>query len=453
MARFFGSNGVRGIVNKELTLELATGIAASAASILGKEIALCRDARTSSPMLNEAITASLLSIGCNVNDMGILPTPVLQYNIKILGLDGGIMITASHNPPEFNGIKIMAADGVEVSKETELQIEELYLNGGPKPVAWDQIGSVKKIDVIETYVKAVLSQVNCSTIKKAGLKVAIDTGNGVAVFTAPLVARYLECGVFTINTDLDGRFPGRGSEPLVDNLKGLKELIKASNSHFGIAFDGDGDRSIIMDEKGAAVWGDQSLALVASEYMKDHPGVTVVTAVSSGRCLADVVESYGGKVHWTQVGSVIVSRTMVDNGYMLGGEENGGIMYGPHLQVRDGTMTMALFLDILAKKRMPLSELMAELPKYYKVKDGIYCPNQLKKKVLDELQNRVKAPKIDTMDGLKLYFEDQSWILIRPSGTEPKFRVYSEARNKKRAKDLIDIHRELVKEIIESIKN
>jgi phosphomannomutase/phosphoglucomutase len=450
MGRFFGSNGVRGIINQEFTLELATGIASSAASILGKEIALGRDARTSSPMLHDAITASILSIGCNIRDMGILPTPALQYNVKALGLDGGIMITASHNPPEFNGVKVMAADGVEVSKETEGQIEALYLNGGPSLVPWDEIGTIKKVNVIEAYISAVLRNVNKNQIEESGLKVAIDTGNGVSVAVAPQIASRLGCGVFTINTELDGRFSGRGSEPRVDNLGDLKALIKASESDFGIAFDGDGDRSILMDEKGNAVWGDQSLALVAREFMKKHPGETVVTAVSSGRCLSDVVEAYGGMVHWTKVGSVLVSRAMVEHGYMLGGEENGGIMYGPHHPVRDGPMTMALFLEILAKEKKSLSELMGELPEYYKVKDAIQCPNHLKKPVLDKLQDVVEAPDIDTMDGLKLYYPDESWILIRPSGTEPKFRVYSEARTESRAKELIEKYRKLVREIIKT---
>jgi phosphomannomutase/phosphoglucomutase len=451
MGRFFGSNGVRGIINQELTLELATGIASSAAYLLGKKIAIGRDGRTSSPMLKDAITATLESIGCNVYDMGLLPTPALQYNIKILDLDGGIMITASHNPPEFNGVKIMGYDGVEVSKETEAKIEELYLKGGPDPVKWNKIGSTKELNVIENYIKAVISKVESKTIKKAELKVAIDTGNGVSLLTAPTVASRLGCKVFTINTEIDGCFPGRGSEPLVDNLDGLKALISASNSNFGIAFDGDGDRSIIMDEKGKAVWGDKSLALIAREFMQQHPGATVVTAVSSGKCLEEVVEEYGGKIHWTKVGSVIVSRAMVENDYMLGGEENGGIMYGPHLPVRDGTMTLALFLNILATNKKPLSELMAELPEYYKIKDGIQCPSHLKKQVLEELQNQVEAPEINSLDGLKLYYVDESWILIRPSDTEPKFRVYSEARSEIRARELVEKYKEIVSEIIKSL--
>jgi phosphomannomutase/phosphoglucomutase len=345
----------------------------------------------------------------------------------------------------------MGSDGVEVSKETEIMIEELYLKGGPAPVQWDQIGSTKEIDVIEAFVEAVIDKVESNIIQKAGLKIAIDTGNGVSVFTAPTVASQLGCKVYTINTEIDGRFPGRGSEPLVDNLDGLKALIIATKSNFGIAFDGDGDRSIIMDEKGKAVWGDKSLALVARDFMKKHPGTTVVTAVSSGRCLEEVVKEYGGKIHWTKVGSVIVSRVMVENEYMLGGEENGGIMYGPHLPVRDGTMTMALFLNILARNKKPLSELMAELPEYYKVKDGIQCPSHLKQKVLEELQNQVKAPEINSLDGLKLHYNDESWILIRPSGTEPKFRVYSEARSEIRAKELVEKYREMVSKIIKSL--
>lgn len=451
MGKLFGTNGVRGVVNRDFTLELVQGISGSAGSILGKDLAIGMDGRTSSPMVRDTAVSALLSIGCNVHDMGPVPTPTLQYMVKVLGLDGGLMITASHNPPEFNGIKVMASDGVEVSRDTENQIEDLYFKGGPNLVNWDQVGTAKQIEVIEPYLKAVMIQVDCEAIKQAGLTVALDLGNGVSTLTAPVLAGMLGCKVYTLNTEIDGRFPGRGSEPRVDNLNGLKELMKATDADLGIGFDGDGDRSLIMDETGECVWGDMSLGLVAREFLKNNPGETLVTPVSSSRLLEEVVAAEGGNIHWTRVGSVDVSRVMVEGGHHIGGEENGGIMYGPHHPVRDGTMTMALMLNIMAHHGKPLSELILELPQYPKLKVGVACPNYLKQSVLESIRVKVIAPRIDTTDGLKLYFPDDSWILIRPSGTEPKYRLYAEAHTENRVQGLVEEFTELIANEIKSM--
>jgi phosphomannomutase/phosphoglucomutase len=366
-------------------------------------------------------------------------------------MDGGLMITASHNPPEFNGLKVMANDGVEVSRDTETQIEDLHFKGGPKPVNWDKVGTVTHHDVIESYLDALTKHVDKDKIKKSGLTIALDLGNGVSTLTAPILASRLGCNVYTLNTEIDGRFPGRGSEPRVDNLNGLKDLINASHADIGIGFDGDGDRSLIMNEKGGCVWGDMSLGLVAREFLQSNPGETLVTPVSSSRLLEEVVSEGGGNIHWTRVGSVDVSRIMVEKAYLLGGEENGGIMYGPHHPVRDGTMTMALILNIIARHGKPLSELILELPQYPKIKVGVWCPNHLKQSVLESIRVKAVAPKVDTTDGLKLFFPDDSWILVRPSGTEPKYRLYAEAQTEKRVNELVDEFKELITNEIESM--
>jgi phosphomannomutase/phosphoglucomutase len=451
MTKLFGSNGVRGIANKGFTLQLSSCLAASLGSLLGKEIAVGRDGRTTSPMFRDSVVSALMSVGCNVHDFGVIPTPSLQYMIKNMGFDGGVMITASHNPPEFNGVKMMYRDGVEIPKSMETQIEELVARGGPTLCAWDQVGKVFHHEYIETYTDAVVSQVDSDAIKKAKLSIALDLGNGASALTAPILASTLGCKVYTINSDIDGSFPGRGSEPTPDNLIDLKALIKATNSDLGIGFDGDGDRSIIIDENTEAVWGDKTLSLVSKEFMKTHPGETVVTAISSSPSLETVVSEYGGKVYWTKVGSVLVSRAMVDNGFLLGGEENGGIMYGPHLEVRDGCMTLALMLHYIATRKKSLSELIAEQPSLFKDKDKTPCPNELKEETLDRLAKDVDAPEINTMDGVKLIYEDGSWVLFRPSGTEPIFRIYAESSSEERVQELIESHKLLVKEVVDEL--
>jgi phosphomannomutase/phosphoglucomutase len=451
MGRLFGTNGVRGVANEELTVEIVTRLAAAIGSYLGGEMVVSRDGRTTSPMFRDAAISGLLSVGCDVHDAGMLTTPALQYAVKHNGLDGGLMITASHNPPEFNGVKVIASNGVEVSREQEAEIEDLFFGGGPEPSPWDGIGTIRTLQALEPYNEAVRSHVDVEAIREAKLKIAIDPGNGTAALTAPEIARDLGCNVYTVNVDVNGRFPGRDSEPRPDNLDGLKRLVRASGADLGIAFDGDGDRSMFVDEKGEIQWGDRSVALLAKDFVAKNPGEKVVSAVNSSKVLDDVVTAAGGSVVRTRVGSVVISHTMVDQGIMFGGEENGGIMYGPHLQVRDGSMAMALMLEIMAKAGRPLSELFAEMPRYHQLKDRVPCPEELKEKALEALRGSVDAPEVETIDGVKLGYEDGSWILFRPSGTEPVFRIYAEAGSPERVAELVDEHKALIESVIGSL--
>ncbi|MFB0557638.1 MAG: phosphoglucosamine mutase [Candidatus Bathyarchaeia archaeon] len=452
MGRLFGTNGVRGVVNKDLTVDKVTRLAAAVGAYISGDIAIGRDGRTSSPMFRDAAVSGLLSVGCTVHDAGMLPTPALQFSVKNFGLDGGLMVTASHNPPEFNGIKVIAPDGVEISRKQEDEIEDIFFTGGPSPSPWDQIGKIKSLETLEPYKEGVLKHIDRGTAQKAGLKVAIDTGNGVAALTAPDIACELGCAIYTINVDVDGRFPGRDSEPRPDNLDGLRALVRASGADLGVAFDGDGDRSIFVDEKGEVHWGDRSFALVAQEFMAKQPGAKVATSVSSSRVIEDIVAAGGGEVVWTKVGSVVISRTMVERGLKLGGEENGGIMYGPHLEVRDGSMALALILEIMAKTGKHLSELFGGLPQYSQMKDRVACPEELKGRVLEKLRGSVEAPKVETIEGVKLGYPDGSWILVRPSGTEPVFRLYAEAGSPERVAQLVEEHKNLVESIVDSFK-
>jgi phosphomannomutase/phosphoglucomutase len=452
MPRLFGTNGVRGVVNRELTPEMVLRLSASAGHFLGREIAIGRDGRTSSEMLAKAAMSGLLSVGCRVHDMGLLPTPTLQYAVKHLGLDGGIMVTASHNPPEFNGVKVILGDGVEAPRSLEERIEELYFSGGPTLKPWGEVGSVKGFNPLDLYLKGILRHVDVEAIRGRCFRVVLDPGNGVSALTAPTLARRLGCEVHTINADVDGAFPGRGSEPRPDNLGGLSSLVEAVDADLGVAFDGDGDRAIFVDELGVVHWGDRSFALVVRDHLSRHPGEAVATPVSSSRMIEEIAQEAGGSVLWTRVGSIVVSRMMMERGINLGGEENGGIFYGPHQPVRDGCMALALILDLLAREGRPLSELLGELPRYIQRKERVPCPNELKPKVLESLKRRVEAEKVETIDGVKLWFRDGSWILMRPSGTEPIFRIYAEAETEGRLNQIVEEHRRLLEAITEELK-
>jgi phosphomannomutase/phosphoglucomutase len=369
-------------------------------------------------------------------------------------MDGGVIITASHNPPEYNGVKVVADDGIELSREQEIKIENIFFNEKIKQAHWKDIGRIYQLpEVLDLYNKAIERHVDIDAIEKRHFHVVVDPGSGVGALTAPYVLRELGCKVTTINANIDGAFPNRLSEPRPENLGELASTVKSVKADVGVAYDGDADRAIFVDKKGEIHWGDRTFALIEKCFLQDNRGETVVTPVSSSHVIKDIADEYGGKVVWTKVGSVTVSHTMKKINARLGGEENGGVFYAPHQAVRDGTMTTALVLDIMAKSKKKLSRLLAELPSYYIEKDKIECPDELKEKVVETLLKKVKGATVDTIDGAKIWFNDKSSILIRPSGTEPIYRFYAEAKTKEKATYLVKEYKKELEKIINESKS
>jgi phosphomannomutase/phosphoglucomutase len=453
--RLFGTNGIRGVVNLEITPEFVTKIGSAIGTFFGeKRIVVGYDGRTSSPMFVRAIIGGLTSTGCDVYEAGMAPTPTVQYAVKHYKMDGGVIITASHNPPEYNGVKVVADDGIELSREQEIKIENIFFNEKIKQAHWKDIGRIFQLpEVLSLYNKAIERHVNIDVIEKRHFHVVVDPGSGVGALTAPYVLRELGCKVTTINANVDGSFPNRLSEPRPENLGELASIVRSVKADVGVAYDGDADRAIFVDEKGEIHWGDRTFALIEKYFLQDNRGETVVTPVSSSHVIKDIADEYGGKVVWTKVGSVTVSHTMKKINARLGGEENGGVFYAPHQAVRDGTMTTALVLDIMAKSKKKLSRLLAELPSYYIEKDKIECPDELKEKVVETLLKKVKGATVDTIDGAKIWFNDKSSILIRPSGTEPIYRFYAEAKTKEKATYLVKEYKKELEKIINESKS
>lgn len=451
--RLFGTNGIRGVVNKELTPEIATKIAQAIGSFFKQgTILLGYDGRLSNIMLANAVTSGLVSTGCDVYNAGMAPTPCIQYTVKTHHMDGGVMITASHNPPQYNGIKVMASDGVEISRSQEIEIEQVYFQNTPTHVDWRMIGQTYTLPgVLEEYEQAIRSHVHAEGIKAQHFHVVVDAANGVGGLAAPYLLRELGCQVTTMNANIDGTFPSRLPEPQPENLEDLSKTVIAVDADLGVAYDGDADRSIFVDEHGTVQWGDRTFALIEKDFLQAHRGETIVTPVSSSQVVKDVAEKYGGKLVWTKVGSTIVSFTMKRLDAKLGGEENGGVFYGPHQPVRDGAMTTALILGIMARTGKQLSYLLNRLPRYHLEKDKVECPEAKKEKALAKLIEDVAHLNPDTTDGVKIWFPEQSAILIRPSGTEPVYRFYAEAPTKERANKLIREYREKIREIIGSL--
>lgn len=433
MGRLFGTNGIRGTL-RELTPEIVVKISLAIGTYFNSgEVMLGYDGRKTSPILFRAAASGLIASGCKVYNAGMTTTPLLQFGVKTLKLDGGLMITASHNPPEFNGIKVIGSDGIEVPRDVEEEIEEIFFNEKFVRKPWNEIGSIEEApNIIEEYINSVRKNVNIKGISSMGYKVLIDPGNGVSILTIPRLLEELNCEYNVINGDINGEFPGRGAEPTPQTLIEVSNLVKEGRYDFGVSYDGDGDRAIFTDEKGVTHWGDKTGALISGHVLRKKGGGIIVTPISTSKIIEDIAEKYGGRVYWTVVGSVIVSHELKRVGGIIGFEDNGGVIYPEHQYVRDGAIATALMLEIMAETGESLSKIVSTLPKYNSIKRKITCPNHIKQEVIRRISEEVeleKVWKIEKIDGVKVWLDRDTWILMRASGTEPIIRIYTEAKD------------------------
>ena len=447
MAKFFGTNGIRGVFSEDFTLEFIHDMTLAIGTYFKKgPILIGYDGRDSSPLICKVISSALNSIGIDCNVAGIVPTPCLEFAVKKLGYSGGIMITASHNPPQYNGIKPAASDGVEISREDELIIEDIYLQKSwiKNQKNYGKTGT--EDNAIDVYLKGIISQVDSKLIESKQFKVVLDLGNGAQAVSAPDFCELLKCETFLINQKIDGTFPGRGSEPTPQNLSELSKSVIQNNADVGIAFDGDGDRSIFCDNKGNILTGDKSALTLTRHILKKNPNSLVVTCLNSGSNTEVLAKEFESKVIRTKVGSVEVSRKMVPTNALIGFEENGGFMYGKHNQVRDGCMTLALMLESLATSNQSLYENITNLPPSFTTKDKISCSPENVSKLISSL--KTEFPDSDTSDGIKITIDSKNWVMIRPSGTEPIVRIYAESESNEKLDDLMSEYIKKVNSII-----
>ena len=437
--RLFGTNGVRGIVNQDLTSELALRLAMSLGTLTRGTVAVGQDTRVSGNMLSHAAIAGLLATGCKAINLGIAPTPAVQYFVRD-NADAGIVITASHNPREYNGLKLIAGDGTEFGIEGELAVEDVYFKGSLKLADWRETGELSDTNVIPAYMERIMGKVNASDIKKRGFVVAVDTGCGAGSIVTPFLLSKLNCKVTTINAQIDGTFPSRNPEPTEDVLTDLGKIVISNGADLGVAHDGDADRAVFIDERGNFVNEDVLLAIIVKHVLSKKVG-PVVTPVSSSQRIVEVAEAAGGHVIWTPVGSIYVARMMMQVNAVIGGEGNGGIIFPEHQYCRDGAMTVAKVLEIMTERRKKISELVKEIPKRYMDKTKVTCRDR--DATMQKIRSSVKG-NIDTTDGIKIWYDD-GWLLIRPSGTEPIIRIFVEAETKRRARDLLEAGKQLTK--------
>lgn len=447
MKQLFGTFGVRRVANTVLTPEFASKIAAAYGTKVKGTIAIGSDPRTSSEMIKHAVTAGLLSVGCDVVDLGTLPTPAVQYAVRQY-YDGGIMVTASHNPPKYNGLKLLDADGIGTPDDLEEEIEDIYFNDKQERVTWDKIGKAYKRDIIDEYIDEVLKRVDVEAIKEANLKVILDAGSGAACGTTPYIIRKLGCEITTLNSQPDGAFPGRNPEPTEDNLQDLIEVVKATGADIGVAHDGDADRTICIDEKGQFVFGDKSFALVEKFMLEKNNGGKIVTTVATSNAIADIALENNGEIILTKVGDLVVARKLQEVEGLFGGEENGGLIFPDFVYGRDSGLATAMLLEIIAKSKKPLSELISQLPTYFSEKRKVECPDDKKTEVAQGIINDTTEYEVDTTDGVKVITDD-GWVIIRPSGTEPIYRCFSEAKTSEKAAQLADWGMNLIKKYLD----
>lgn len=449
--KLFGTSGIRGIVNKDLTLQIAlqTGLAIATATKAGK-ITIAHDTRTTATTIENALIAGLLSGGAHVTKMGLIPTPLLAYATRQLKADAGMMITASHNPPEYNGIKIFNKDTMAYTQKQQDKIEHLIKKQKFTRQTYKKIGTMTRLDATQHYMGA---------LEKIPLKkkwrIILDPGNGATSQVAPKIFQALGCKVTTINAQPDGYFSTRSPEPNEESLTELCAIVKHFKADIGFAYDGDGDRMTAITEKGELAPSDQTLAAYAAYTVKKNRNGTIITTVEASMCVEKMVQPHGGRVIRTKVGDVAVAEEIRKHKAIFGGEPCGAWIHPQTHYCPDGILSSLLLLKALENEDETMGKFIADVPIYPEKKSKITCPNNAK----DATMQRIKATIPSTfqkindssdIDGIRISLA-KGWTLIRASGTEPLIRVKVEAENAAEAKRIMEKCTNLVQRAIKEI--
>jgi len=444
-------SGIRGRVGESLTPDVVARYAAAfgawsaarprSASPGRAKIVVGRDSRVSGPMFHRVVLAALQSVGCDVIDIGLTTTPTCQLAVEHHHAAGGLMISASHNPIEWNALKFIGPTGLflEASEGNEMRalVEE-----GIQRATWDHLGEIELDDrAIVRHIERVLAipYLDVDGIRRRGFSVALDCVRGAGAAIMPELLERLGCRVTTINAETDGRFP-RSPEPVAENLGELERLVLKTRAAIGFAVDPDVDRLALVSNEGRAIGEDFTLALAARVVLRHRRGA-LVTNLSTSRIVEDVAVSAGVPVVRAPVGEVNVAVRMRDERAPIGGEGNGGVILSEVHLGRDAPVGAALVLQLLHEENRTLSDIVAELPKYVIVKDKLDRPSAPLGAVYDALRAAFPDAEADVQDGLRLAWKDR-WVHVRPSGTEPIVRVIAEAPTDAAARELVRRSRE-----------
>jgi phosphomannomutase/phosphoglucomutase len=449
----FGTNGVRGRLDV-LTPSLAFDLCASFASwCKGENILLARDMRLTSPMIHSAAASGIMASGKNVLDIGLCSSPAAEFALAQKKADGLVIVTASHNAPEWNALKFVDGCGVAVSRERGELIEQTALAGSYPCANWRSAGKIAAIpNATSAHSQSVLGAVKAQKIMRAKLRVALDFGNGTSALSRG-VFDALGCEVIALNEKIDGTFPGRPSEPSEANVQQLLKAVRGHSADFGVAWDGDSDRVVFVDEKGGWIVGDKGFAISAVQALRElkrQKEKFIVTTVATSRCVEEACAALGAKTVYTAVGAPYLSEKMSSLGSraVSGGEEVGGIIWPRFSLAKDGIFAAAKMCEMVCDSK--LSELVADLPSYFNSKTKIGAKgSQAKSAGLAAAKKLASGygARLTLVDGVRCDFED-GWVIARASGTEDYMRVFAEGKTKKRADSLMKEYGEAVEKAV-----
>lgn len=425
---------------------------AVASHIKAKKALVARDTRISGSLIEDALVSGLLACGVEVSLVGIVPTPVLAYATMSLRADVGFMLTASHNPPQYNGIKIFDGTSLAYTDETQRAIERGIVENNYVTANWHEIGAASDVDVKQSY----LEMIRKTLPLYGNWRVVIDPGCGATYEISPALLREAGCRVTALNAQPDGFFPARNSEPTAKSLEGLIQVVKEVCADIGIAFDGDGDRVAFVDEKGSFVDFDRCLGAYIQHLLKCSGGGTIVTNVEASMSVETIAERFGGKVVRTRVGDVYISEAIKRYDAVFGGEPCGAWVHPNFHYCPDGPLSAVLLLKALENEGKSLSEFVVDVPEYVMQRESLSCRNDLKQKVVASIEKSANSAfpeytDLSTIDGVRLAFKN-GWLLIRASGTEPLIRVTVEGESLKVANNIMGRGKVLIENIYEELK-
>lgn len=473
--RLFGTSGVRGATNIEITPELALKLSKAFADWLGRKgtVVLGRDTRYGAPMICHAIAAGLESRGMNVIDCGVLPTPALGHALLDIKADGGVMVTGSHMPPERLGLIYLDGSASYISDDKALEVEDRYFNGlrDSDAVIMDRIGTMIADGTrIERYMEFLKGLIDKGTISKLAsgpdFRVVADPGNGTAVNILSSLIRFCGIEVLALHEEMRGD-PERPPEPRKHTLGKTVEYLTNTNASFAAATDLDADRVLFIEEEGKVLSEDVIGAIFAKWVFKKcieegNGSPVCITPVNSSGLIEYVAKEFGVTVEYCKIGQPDTERALREYGKraVFAYEESGKYYFARHVHWCDGILSTLFLLEIMAEREMSLKELSREFPRFYQAKAQFRCSDTAKERVYECLVKRfdsspsmLEGRKKDiTIDGFKRIFNDNSWLLLRPSGTEPLFRLYSDAMSQDRANELLSLGAELVKRSMEEIE-
>lgn len=443
----FRAYDVRGIYGEDLDEEVAELIGLGYGTLLGNrgKLVVGKDVRLSGEVLANAVAYGLSRAGCDVLDLGTITTPMLYFSTIYFKTDGGIQVTASHNPPEWNGFKLVKPSGATLSAGAGMEeLKDMILNKRFREA--DRRGKIEKVDVLKPYIEFIASKFHF----KRSLTIATDYSNGATAIPFPKIAEKLGLEVKAINDVPDGRFPAHLPEPTEETLKDLQKLVVEVRADFGAGFDGDGDRVVFVDEKGRIIPGDITLAIYV-KYLKKSG--KVVFDVASSNALREIILEKGCEPVEMRVGRAFILNAVKEQNAVIGGEKSNHFYFPEILGFDDAIYATLRIAEIILKSGKKLSELVDEIPHYPSIPIRTYeCPDEVKWGVVEEIaeQYRSRGLEVNTIDGVKAYFDD-GWVLIRPSNTMPQIKMTAEARTEKKLEKIVVEAEELIRSTIEKL--